>query len=133
MRYKPSDNVTFDFVDSWDKNRIEPTPNEPFLMQTFWEGNMTSPTEARNHTFSGLITAEVKPGYDVEQAYALCGYLVNHYNTTGDDWTADFNIFRFISITPSLASVSCFFDLSSSSMASISALHSSISELTSSI
>ena len=100
MRYKPSDNVTFDFVDSWDKTRIEPTPNEPFLMRTYWEGSTTSESEVRNHTYSGLISANVKPGYDVEQAYALCGYLVNHYNTSGDDWRADFNIFRFIPADP---------------------------------
>ena len=94
MIYKPKTNVTYNIVDNFNGERIQPTPTAPYHMECSWEGYIHSErSEQYNHTYSGLITADVKPGYNVEQPFALCGYFVNHYNTSGDDWLIDFNIF----------------------------------------
>lgn len=101
MIYKPKTNVTYNIADTFNGERIQPTPTTPYHMECSWEGYIHSNrSEQFNHTYSGLITADVKPGYVVEQPFALCGYFVNHYNTSGDDWSIDFNIFRFIESNP---------------------------------
>jgi hypothetical protein len=91
--YKPKENVIYKFVEH-EFERIEPSPSNPFNLQTAWSGSIVSETAERNHAYEGLFSLDVAPGFEVEQSFAMCGYVNNRYNTSGDNWVIDFNIWR---------------------------------------
>lgn len=94
--YKPSDNVIFKFVESWDGERPQPAIDDPFTVQVAWSGNIVDDNPEYNHEYSGLISYDTEPvAADITPPYAICGYIRNYHNTSGDDWRAFFDTFRW--------------------------------------
>lgn len=96
--YKPKENVTFKFVESWNGERPQPTIANPFTIETAWSGNIVDENPEYNHEYSGLISCETKPtSIDISGPYAVCGYIRNYHNTSGDDWLAYFDTIEWTS------------------------------------
>ena len=96
--YKPKENVTFKFVESWNGERPQPTMANPFTIETAWSGNIVDENPEYNHEYSGLISCETRPtSIDISGPYAVCGYIRNYHNTSGDDWLAYFDTIEWTS------------------------------------